>query len=106
MGSAGWSESSWSRMVMFKPIAWGIAEDVDVRILALARPGLYGLGKIHPIGWFARIRAVPRSGERDGAVPDSRPHRARRRPRGAATQAGPVSYTHLRAHETRHDLVC
>jgi len=25
---------------MFKPIAWGIAEDVDVRILALTRPGL------------------------------------------------------------------
>src|SRR5450756_2899730 len=23
-----------------------------------------------------------------------------------ATAAGPVSYTHLRAHETRHDLVC
>src|SRR5450759_399238 len=23
-----------------------------------------------------------------------------------ASRAGPVSYTHLRAHETRHDLVC
>src|SRR5450756_1797193 len=26
--------------------------------------------------------------------------------RKARTPAGPVSYTHLRAHETRHDLVC
>src|SRR5450756_3072542 len=25
---------------------------------------------------------------------------------GRAQRAGPVSYTHLRAHETRHDLVC
>eukprot|EP00825_Cyclidium_porcatum_P030682 TRINITY_DN32472_c0_g1_i1.p3 TRINITY_DN32472_c0_g1~~TRINITY_DN32472_c0_g1_i1.p3 ORF type:complete len:110 (+),score=8.54 TRINITY_DN32472_c0_g1_i1:188-517(+) len=24
----------------------------------------------------------------------------------SATRAGTVSYTHLRAHETRHDLVC
>src|SRR5450756_1281826 len=26
--------------------------------------------------------------------------------KGAAEGEGPVSYTHLRAHETRHDLVC
>src|SRR5665648_1186285 len=26
--------------------------------------------------------------------------------RAAQHGAGPVSYTHLRAHETRHDLVC
>src|SRR5450756_1063588 len=26
--------------------------------------------------------------------------------RTSATLAGPVSYTHLRAHETRHDIVC
>ena len=25
---------------------------------------------------------------------------------GCDTGLGPVSYTHLRAHETRHDLVC
>src|SRR5450756_1216712 len=25
---------------------------------------------------------------------------------GAVWSSGPVSYTHLRAHETRHDLVC
>src|SRR5450756_3035353 len=34
---------------------------------------------------------------------DPRPHKpGGRRP----TPASPVSYTHLRAHETRHDLVC
>src|SRR5450756_2863108 len=30
----------------------------------------------------------------------------RRQRRGRGRDPGPVSYTHLRAHETRHDLVC
>src|SRR5659263_468869 len=40
---------------------------------------------------------------------DSREERAPRPPappRGARTRPPAVSYTHLRAHETRHDLVC
>src|SRR5450756_2634419 len=36
--------------------------------------------------------------QRDGAVADVGA--------GALAGSGPVSYTHLRAHETRHDLVC
>src|SRR5665648_971845 len=35
--------------------------------------------------------------------PRSRPPTGHRR---GPSRAGPVSYTHLRAHETRHDLVC
>src|SRR5450756_3016717 len=32
--------------------------------------------------------------------------RLRKIPAGATLSYAPVSYTHLRAHETRHDLVC
>src|SRR5450759_1714889 len=43
--------------------------------------------------------------------PPPRPHRFRRSPAGtpaglSPSPPGAVSYTHLRAHETRHDLVC
>src|SRR5450759_5449248 len=39
---------------------------------------------------------------RDVAVPDGRSDPLR----GGTVDGWPVSYTHLRAHETRHDLVC
>src|SRR5450759_3682744 len=47
----------------------------------------------------------------DQAVPfqdiDDVGHRSRRHVHAVGERAqGPVSYTHLRAHETRHDLVC
>src|SRR5665648_616713 len=47
---------------------------------------------------WAAIISVPTPGELEGTEPVDGP------PAGFATWA--VSYTHLRAHETRHDLVC
>src|SRR5450756_2989566 len=48
------------------------------------------------IPWFSRRRACPIGGARA-----RRPIRAE-----ILSRSIPVSYTHLRAHETRHDLVC
>src|SRR5450756_3225102 len=52
------------------------------------------------------------TGSRDQGVwvpPTSHPHIITPRwsgPSGTGVHHAPVSYTHLRAHETRHDLVC
>src|SRR5450756_2280094 len=59
----------------------------------------------------ARARDDPRPGTMplrvpDGRVPpDARPAATRPAHEQAGARLPPVSYTHLRAHETRHDLV-
>src|SRR5450756_2922903 len=42
----------------------------------------------------------------DLVTPDSPTQRVGGAPLGGFTTVRPVSYTHLRAHETRHELVC
>src|SRR5665648_1083346 len=51
---------------------------------------------------FGEIAPLPARAKRDPAV-DAEPAAGTARQRYLF---GPVSYTHLRAHETRHDLVC
>src|SRR5665648_608425 len=63
------------------------------RSAAIRRPG----GRSRP----ARRRARPRPAGHVRAPPRTAPAIRPRHP-----SAPPVSYTHLRAHETRHDLVC
>src|SRR5450756_456653 len=50
----------------------------------------------------ARTRPDPPAPLRSGSRAASRPPQAA----GCRPSHRPVSYTHLRAHETRHDLVC
>src|SRR5450756_2737843 len=66
------------------PAAWQFTIAAPVRTAAAAaRLTVFGMS------WSFRSRKMPA------------PARATSR-----TREGPVSYTHLRAHETRHDLVC
>src|SRR5450756_2186468 len=53
-------------------------------------------GMVHDRGGSCSVGARPRRGTRRGRAPTLQTH----------TVTLSISYTHLRAHETRHDLVC
>src|SRR5450756_10978 len=63
------------------------------------------------VGWASQCRkgsrSIFRSGKCGRRIGESRPTRVHREWMGRPSRRSrPVSYTHLRAHETRHDLVC
>src|SRR5450759_4382325 len=72
---------------------------VGISLRLQQHPDLRGTGQSE-MGRRAEQLSAPR-----GPHPQSCRHRAGLRQTGKG-RANPVSYTHLRAHETRHDLVC
>src|SRR5450756_57668 len=65
---------------------------------------LHGAEELEDVGAARRPDGLE---HRDLAFGDARVHRRREEDvRDARHGRRPVSYTHLRAHETRHDLVC
>src|SRR5450756_1199428 len=95
-GTASWADAH--EMPAVRVRAWMMEKKIVPRHGAMKRPGL-----------FFMFTFMARNG-----VPDVMPggHRQRfSRARAAGChprlhRSGAVSYTHLRAHETRHDLVC
>src|SRR5450756_1257406 len=94
-----------ANIIAVRPLRDGVISDFDVTEQMIE----YFVRKVHD-----RIGMVPRPRMLLG-VPSGVTEVEKRAVRDAAMNAGarwaglieePVSYTHLRAHETRHDLVC
>src|SRR5659263_467232 len=64
------------------------------------------LAAAHTPGTAPFPRSGPNTHERGGEEPFKRSSQAQNPRSHTAPASLPVSYTHLRAHETRHDLVC
>src|SRR5450759_3791532 len=75
--------------------------------VALRVPNVHSFGRVNTAGSMSRVLPCSRPGSITSPVEDSCLVPTQGRPwRPALKQFSPVSYTHLRAHETRHDLVC